>query len=1270
MPNATPVTLTGPSGARIRGGYFAAAFAELTGAVTGADAVASGSMAPAPTPPPPPPPAPPPGAPGGLTLLSATTNASTPFCVGFGFRQGDIPSGIAVAGATTQATVKNTWPDGSVKFAILAGRANLSAGVAAAVLPSAGTASSGAALTLTDLQAVPSITASITAGAFGSASWSGADWASPFEIWVTGHKMSSWIYRKPIGSDPHLAGWLEVRLFEGSIVEVLPFVENGMLMVTGPTSKSAIYTFTLGGVLRYTSGSALDIPHHCRTPLVSGTAISYWLGMTDPDVIVKHDGAYLQKTGLVPPYFASTPPSAASVTSLPSTYAPMQQGSWPSGMGSGGYHKSIGVIPEWDVAHMTSTATSTYKGVIFNAYSAGRYAYHYRDESDGHRPPRIALYPTLQVGRDPEGGYVTTPLASGTASPSWSVSHQPSPGYMAYLITGRRYFLDELQFAAATNPLIMPSSQRQAALGIFDSASNGNERHHAWCMRTVSQAAAVTPDVAPVAADTALLASFRGNLTNNIDYYHGRYIGASNDALNPRVANGGWVQATADLNSGFLLINGTVAAGATTTVIAHNSGGFKQSSGADDQFVGWQLTIGAESRTVTDYVLSTRTFTVSPGFTSAPAAGAVAWVDDGVCFTTNWMQDFIQLVWGYMRDLGLQLGTTATQRHDRLYAWKAASIVNRCGFTGATEWLYRDFAPYYIAIAPTDNPNWDAGTGPWFANPGQAYDATYAGRTNQTTSLAPYLSLGARVEGPIRSAILDPQFSGTVAAIAALAMAVKQGVAGAEAAWQRITTASNWHAAVTNFDSEPVWALSPFALPTWRSGQAVNEYRTLANTQNALTPASNHVTGTGGQEANGAGFSTSYRLGAWCGLSVDTRRSTVWSVANGGHGDYFGNEILFINLRSDIPAWLERHPGSNGGVADYEGDPTDPSKARYLDTPYVVAAWAPSTAYSGSVTRRNGIRTYTLTTPGTSAASGGPTGTGTGITDGTCVWSYFGVTVGVKGAGLPVSTHSYYGQQFMERQSRAVRAGGSVSPVGSGFETVEGFNVDLAYGVNGWDAPGTFGLCIGAGNGGWTPAIGWAMCKDPSTECIYTVNGASIRKMVPTVGGIGGTWSVLAGLPGGINTGALGATAVDTTRNRLVWMFGYGSDVLDTCDLATGVWTVRSFPASAAATALAGMVAWSNPGGGAKPQSLGLIYVPPLDAFIVRGGAAGDLFYKIDAATFAVSVLTITGGSSIPAVLGLSDQQNVFNRLLYDPALRGASYFASGGDDGGFLRLF
>ena len=51
-------------------------------------------------------------------------------------------------------------------------------------------------------------------------------------------------------------------------------------------------------------------------------------------------------------------------------------------------------------------------------------------------------------------------------------------------------------------------------------------------------------------------------------------------------------------------------------------------------------------------------------------------------------------------------------------------------------------------------------------------------------------------------------------------------------------------------------------------------------------------------------------------------------------------------------------------------------------------AWLPSSAYTASQTAVNNSNIYRVTTAGTSASSGGPSGTGTGITDGTVVWSY------------------------------------------------------------------------------------------------------------------------------------------------------------------------------------------------------------------------------------------------------------------------------------------
>jgi len=56
----------------------------------------------------------------------------------------------------------------------------------------------------------------------------------------------------------------------------------------------------------------------------------------------------------------------------------------------------------------------------------------------------------------------------------------------------------------------------------------------------------------------------------------------------------------------------------------------------------------------------------------------------------------------------------------------------------------------------------------------------------------------------------------------------------------------------------------------------------------------------------------------------------------------------------------------------------------------VGVAWAASTVYSVGTQRSNNGNLYTVATAGTSDAAGGPSGTGSGITDGTVSWNYAG----------------------------------------------------------------------------------------------------------------------------------------------------------------------------------------------------------------------------------------------------------------------------------------
>jgi len=82
---------------------------------------------------------------------------------------------------------------------------------------------------------------------------------------------------------------------------------------------------------------------------------------------------------------------------------------------------------------------------------------------------------------------------------------------------------------------------------------------------------------------------------------------------------------------------------------------------------------------------------------------------------------------------------------------------------------------------------------------------------------------------------------------------------------------------------------------------------------------------------------------------------------------------------------------------------------------YSVPAWAPTTAYGGALAPgtslpdaigdttnslvTNGSNIYVCMVGGTSAGSGGPSGTSGAITDGTCTWRY----VGPAAAGVPLT---------------------------------------------------------------------------------------------------------------------------------------------------------------------------------------------------------------------------------------------------------------------------
>jgi hypothetical protein len=1062
--------------------------------------------------------------------VNSTTTGTKPFCIGHPFIQGEVPGNGSVsvtgASAASQVTPKNYWPDGSLKFAIIAGTYVQSVASTEVELTISSGSSGGAALTTEDLKAT-GVTASFNAGAFGSASWSGTGWDTYEREWVSGHMMSSWLYRKQFsGLDAHLVAWMEVRLYATGAVEVLPWIENGYVAVASPTSKSATYTFTLGGTQRFSK--ALDIVHHTRPVLIDSAVTSYWLG-TDPAVTVRHAGDYVMATDVVPTYGAKVPTSAACVTGMPTTFTPYQLGSFTDGntMGGGGYHNHVGILPEWDVVYLCGdTGVDVWKALQWNHYTMGRFAIHYRDEST-NRPILFASHPTrvlsqaaesqvgvTHIGTSEDGTY--TPNPGGTApAGQWTDTHHPSAGYLPYLMTGRYWFLEETQFAATLHYMRDTSSRRQQSKGVFRmhfGEQNNTVRGVAWQWRTLAQAASATPD-----SDTTMRANFVDSLKENVTFYN------------------------------------------TERLVYANALGFIQTYG--DAYSG---------------------------------------ASDGILMYATWQYDYLTSAIGYIKSLDFDFDGTTETALSNLFTWVGTQVAGRLGGSGATEYLYR-YHPYAIALAPSDTPDYAGGSGPWYANWGEVYNATFGGAELKTSGVGPYATFGTKVEG---GALIDPYLDATTIStnsgsywgnfMHAISYAVKHGVAGMDQGWRKVMNAPNYYLIQQSLDSEPVNALVPEAVPAWRRGLAVNEWTEITGSSMSNTPPSSYQQFGGSAEH--------CRVDNWNGFAIDTRNNTLWGLGNGGHGDYFGNEVMKLDINADAPEWVE---------------------------------WLPPTPYSA----------------GFSAAS------------------FPASARHYDDATRLTGQHSYYNHQMLERQDRVLRVySGSVSSgAGTGFWTVDGFDVTVAQGVNGTDPVATF-PDVFPGSTGMSQASG--TCKDPDTEKIYffPAENGTVRVFTPASSGLGGTWANVGSLPAGLN-GTEAMSAFDTRRGRILvagQSYPYDSNVMKFHYLTvSGATWSSELTSTMSGEAKATLIA-ARAGGG-------MVYVPYLDAYLVRLGPTGSQVIKIDASTFACTFLTTTGGSAIAAtdpVGGPTIYENVYNKWLFVPSLRGVVYYPQYTSNLWFLRLY
>jgi len=473
-----------------------------------------------------------------LQFVCEAPSGTHAWTVGHAFRRGHVMNGVTAEGEQIQCDVRNRWPDGSLKFAVLSGVSSIDRIKQVQLVP--GQALSGQPIPesrITSILGNKDVVLSLdTLGnvalgsLVGTAVTRGGSTAGRVRTAISGPIMSEFHYMGiPSGGDPHVRVWLYVRVYSNDTMEVETVVENGWLRVQSPGQRQYTASMRVLDVeLPVNDGDPITHFHHTRWSRTD------WVG-TDPRITPRHDGTYLRSTRLVPNFGYPSPSErafhsstrAASVVDATHSDAmkprPFERGNLRAGMGTAGESVSdqIGLLPFWEALAITSGDARAINATIANARNLGRYPVYIRDEATLQPPSRTAPgYDKLWTGD------VTIPWPTEQA-PDYARSHHPAWGYFPYLITGRWQFWEGCASLAAYNHFqtmpaqpwpIQGSNGRGGATGICTQVGS-NTRMLAWQLRTLAQAACIAPD------GSAIQSELREQWSNNMDHYWGLQSG-------------------------------------------------------------------------------------------------------------------------------------------------------------------------------------------------------------------------------------------------------------------------------------------------------------------------------------------------------------------------------------------------------------------------------------------------------------------------------------------------------------------------------------------------------------------------------------------------------------------------------------------------------------------------------------------------------------------------------------------------------------------------
>lgn len=435
-----------------------------------------------------------------LTIKNVDTAASTEqyMTVGQVFAPGEVPAGQFLAGkiggvdVPLQLDKKATHADGSLRHGIITFKAPAlpANGGKNLKLYTAASALSGAALSFQNLQSTNydvTISGTFKGVAF---SVSSKGLVAP-KNWLAGPLATEFNGSLPINE--FLEAYFDIRLYQDGTIKSDVIIANDWAEKTGVVTFNYDVTLTQNGQVVYTKAAQ----KHNRFSNWKKTLYS----AARSKLQVVREPIHFRKTKAILNY-DMVPKSEAVIASVYSDFMKSPRGPNEGSMIARympmtGGRADIGPETLWTAMYLIHQDPRLEEVILGLADAGGSIPWHYRSPTT-KRPVTRDEKPQIWLD---DRCYNDCPVDIWTiADTEWATdtAHQPSLFYIPYMITGDRYYLDQLQMQATETINMYNIGYFNMNGKFYFNSGHDQTRGAAWSMRTAINAAYLSPDGDPI----------------------------------------------------------------------------------------------------------------------------------------------------------------------------------------------------------------------------------------------------------------------------------------------------------------------------------------------------------------------------------------------------------------------------------------------------------------------------------------------------------------------------------------------------------------------------------------------------------------------------------------------------------------------------------------------------------------------------------------------------------------------------------------------------